>query len=95
MEININQMDLTDQELQQVAGGNGIGLGYVSTNVGGLGANGSASGAFLGYGQGDHFGFGFANGRSFISNFNGTFPLGGNFNSGLSYSGGQAFGFGY
>jgi hypothetical protein len=95
MKIDNNQIELTDAELQQATGGTGIGIGFLTSSVGIPGITSSASGTFLGYGQGDHFGFGFANGKSLTSSFSGTFPLGGSFNTGLSYSGGQAFGFGY
>ena len=95
MKVDGNQIELTDQELQQVTGGTGIGLAFLSTGVNGIGTTGSASGNFLAYGQGDHFGFGSATGHSLVSSFSGTFPLGGSFNSGLSYSGGNAVAFGY
>lgn len=95
MNADINQIELTDQELEQVIGGNNpvYGLGFVSSgfNIGsgatGLNANGQA----LGFGAGNNGAFGFANDQSFGNQFAAPAGIHDNF----AYNGGTAYGLGW
>ena len=92
MNFHIESVELTDQELEHVIGGSGIGLGVVVTSASAGGASSpSASGQFVGFGNGSTFGLGFANGQSHAFHISG--PLG--FNVSDAFSDGQALGFGY
>jgi hypothetical protein len=92
MDSYTDSIELTDQELEQIVAGSGIGLGFVMTNATAGGPSGpSASGQFLGFGNGSTFGLGFANGQSHAFHISG--PLGFTASDGLST--GQALGFGY
>lgn len=91
MDIRNNQIDLTDQDLEQVTGGSTIGFANASSSAGAGGPFGPAAGGQISaYDSGDRFGFSFANNQSSAYQFTGP----GTSNSGAYNTGsGAAFGF--
>jgi bacteriocin-like protein len=92
MNSEMNQIELTDQELEQVIGGFGIGFAGVSSGVTLGGASGvNVGGQSIGLGAGSHVGVGFATNQSIGNQFAGPFGISDNF----GYSGGTAVGVGF